>query len=290
VGGPSDNGDLGAVWAFSRSVAGSWSQQGSKLTGGGESGPGAVGTAVAASADGSTLLAGGPGDNGSSGAAWVFASAADPLPAAPTDAAATPGAGGATVSFTAPAGPVSSYTVVAVPGGATATGASSPITVTGLTNGASYTFRVIAANGSGTGPASAPSNAIVAGAPSAPSNVVAIAGDETAHVSWAAPATDGGSPVTGYVVTPYVGATAQAPIALGDVTATTVTGLTNGTIYTFTVAAVNAVAPGVPSAASNPVTPALPRAPVPEPPAPQPRPPVPPVPPGTGVRPPPPGH
>ena len=50
----------------------SWTQQGPKLTGADEEGPGELGTGVALSADGNTALAGAPGD-GTAGAAWVFA-------------------------------------------------------------------------------------------------------------------------------------------------------------------------------------------------------------------------
>jgi hypothetical protein len=94
-------------------------------------------------------------------------------------------------------------------------------------------------------------------APSAPSGVTATAGDRVATVTWNAPA-NGGSPVTGYTVTPYVGTTAQATTTVtGNPPATTATvsGLTNGTAYTFTVTATNAVGSGPASAASNAVTP-----------------------------------
>jgi hypothetical protein len=71
VGGGDDNGGVGAVWAFTRSGA-TWTQQGEKLTGGGEIGKARFGESVALSSDGNTALVGGPGDNGSVGAAWVF--------------------------------------------------------------------------------------------------------------------------------------------------------------------------------------------------------------------------
>jgi M6 family metalloprotease-like protein len=85
-------------------------------------------------------------------------------PGVPTAVSATAGDGQATVSFAPPAGgavPVLYYTVTATPGGQSASGTGSPITVQGLANGTSYTFTVTATNGPGTGPASAPSNAIV---------------------------------------------------------------------------------------------------------------------------------
>ena len=71
IGGPIDNGEVGAAWVFTRTGS-TWEQQGPKLTGGGESGEGRFGYAVALSADGNTALIGGGGDNGEVGAAWVF--------------------------------------------------------------------------------------------------------------------------------------------------------------------------------------------------------------------------
>ncbi len=71
VGGWYDDGTKGAAWVFTRS-GGVWSQQGPKLTGGGETGKGGFGTSVALSADGNTALIGAPGDTNDKGAAWVF--------------------------------------------------------------------------------------------------------------------------------------------------------------------------------------------------------------------------
>ena len=71
VGGPEDNIGTGAVWVFTRS-GGTWTQQGSELTGGGEVEAGEFGRSVAVSADGNTALVGGPEGNVGTGAAWVF--------------------------------------------------------------------------------------------------------------------------------------------------------------------------------------------------------------------------
>ncbi len=74
VGAIADNENLGAAWVFVRSGQ-TWTQQGGKLTGAGESAAGQFGWSVALSADGNTALIGAPTDNsgsGSNGAAWVF--------------------------------------------------------------------------------------------------------------------------------------------------------------------------------------------------------------------------
>ncbi|MDX1537089.1 DUF4347 domain-containing protein, partial [Arsukibacterium sp.] len=85
-------------------------------------------------------------------------------PDAPTIGTATAGDAQASVTFTAPAdnggSAVTGYTATAFPGGATASGAASPLTVTGLTNGTAYTFTVTATNSVGTGVASATSAAV----------------------------------------------------------------------------------------------------------------------------------
>jgi uncharacterized protein YhjY with autotransporter beta-barrel domain len=86
------------------------------------------------------------------------------VPGAPTIGTATAGAQQATVNFTAPASSggssISGYTATSSPGGLTGTCSATPCTVTGLTNGTSYTFTVSATNGIGTGAASAASNAV----------------------------------------------------------------------------------------------------------------------------------
>jgi hypothetical protein len=94
-------------------------------------------------------------------------------------------------------------------------------------------------------------------APAAPTGVAATAGNTTATVSWTPPA-NGNSPITAYTVTPYIGSTAQtATIVTGSppTPTATISGLTNGTAYTFTVTATNSVGTGPASTASNSVTP-----------------------------------
>jgi hypothetical protein len=96
-------------------------------------------------------------------------------------------------------------------------------------------------------------------APAAPASVSAAAGNGQATVNWSAPASDGGSPVDGYQITPYVGGVAQAPSFTSAAhTSLAVGGLTNGTTYTFTVAASNDIGLGSESAPSNAVTPTAP--------------------------------
>jgi hypothetical protein len=203
----------------------------------------------------------------------VYATSAATAPAAPTNVSATAGAGTATVSWTAPSdggSPLTGYTVTPYIGTSAQTpktvSGSPPATsttVTGLASGTAYTFRVSATNAVGSGPDSAPSASVTPTgdtAPGAPTGVSATPGDGSVAVSWTAPP-DGGSPITGYTVTPYVGATAQATTTVTGSppgTATTITGLSNGTAYTFTVTATNAVGTGPASAASASVTPSAP--------------------------------
>ncbi len=92
-------------------------------------------------------------------------------------------------------------------------------------------------------------------APEAPTGVFARPAGGKAVVEWAAPA-DGGSAITGYTVTPYVGAVAQDPVEVDDTElSATVDDLGDGTTYTFKVVATNAVGDGPASAGSAAVTP-----------------------------------
>ncbi len=182
------------------------------------------------------------------------------VPGTPTIGTATAGTtANATVTFTAPASdggsPITSYSVTSAPGGVVNTGATSPITVSGLTPGIVYTFRVQAFNANGPSALSAASNSITAvTVPGTPTIGTATAGNATASVAFTAPASTGGSAILDYTATSSPGGitatSATSPIS--------VTGLTNGTPYTFTVTARNAAGSGAASSASNSVTPTAP--------------------------------
>ncbi len=190
-------------------------------------------------------------------------------PSAPTGVSAIAGNAKATVSWTAPASnggsAITGYEIAFSAGGFPGGSAffESPATtqpVLSLVNGTSYTFTVTAYNAVGGGAESTPSNPVIpsagATAPGAPTGVTAVAGNAKATVSWSAPASNGGSALTGYVVTPFIGATAQTAVTFNSTaTSQSVVGLTNGTAYTFKVAAKNAVGTGAQSAASAAVTP-----------------------------------
>jgi hypothetical protein len=203
-------------------------------------------------------------DAGARDAGFSDAGTTARVPAAPTGVMATPGNGHATVSWTPPSdnggSAILSYTVTASPGAATSTtvGATTT-TISGLTDGQSYTFTVHATNAVGSGPESAPSAAIIpAGPPGAPTQLAGVSGDGQVTVSWTA-APDDGSAITGYTVTASPGG-AQATTT--GATSVVVSGLTNGQPYTFTAHATNALGNGPESAPSASVTPgAVPDAP-----------------------------
>jgi|GEM_PF-3013016 len=106
-------------------------------------------------------------------------------------------------------------------------------------------------SGSGSGGTSSGSPVTV---PTAPSIVTVVAGPNGfASVFWSAPASNGGSPITGYIITVSPGGARVSvpPNFLGW----GISSLTNGTSYTFTVTATNAIGTGPPSSPSKPVTP-----------------------------------
>lgn len=169
----------------------------------------------------------------------------DTLPNAPTHVSAEAGDLQAAVSFSKPAGKVESYTVTSYPDGKTATGTSSPILVTGLTNGTEYVFTVVAVNKTGSSPASVESAGVTPmTTPGIPTNLTANTGFDETELIWEAPKSDGGSAVIGYEVSQNGGA--DYTPALSN-TGHTFTGLESGTAYDFCVRALNDAGAGEPA-------------------------------------------
>ncbi len=197
----------------------------------------------------------GPGAFSDTASATPQAAATAPAtPAAPT---ATAGDASATVSWTAPDDGGSAITGYVLQYAVTGTaawethpdeGSGTSRSVTGLTNGTTYDFRVRAVNSVGTSEYSAVETATPVAAatrPDPPGAPSVTPGNASATVTWSAP-DDGGSAITGYVLQ-------YAPLGTedwevhpdqGTGTSRSVTGLDNGVAYNFRVAAVNAVGQG----------------------------------------------
>ncbi len=203
--------------------------------------------------------------------AWSSSSAsvsAAALPGAPTLSTLTPGANSVALVWSAPSSnggfAITDYTIeyssnsgsTWVAFSHTASNATS-ITVTGLTNGINYVFRVTAITSIGAGSASATSAAqLVAAAPGQLNAPTIANGNTQATVTWVAPASNG-CPITAYRVDYSSNSGSTWNIFTSSVAGTSqvVTGLSNGTSYVFRVAASNCMGFGAASVASSAVTP-----------------------------------
>ena len=183
------------------------------------------------------------GSNGGSGLIIVKFAKPSTTPSAPTSLTATAGDGQATISFTAGSDGGSAitnykystdgtnYTVLSP------TDATTPITISGLTNGTSYTIYLKAVNTNGDSAASSSVTVTPSATPSAPTSLSATAGDGQATISFTA-GSDGGSAITNYKYS--TDGTNYSVLSPTDSSSPiTIPGLTNGTNYSIYLKAVN---------------------------------------------------
>jgi Phosphoesterase family/Fibronectin type III domain len=189
-------------------------------------------------------------------------------PFGPITIFAKPGNGGATVQWTAPftdgGSPITGYTVTAFINGAprrtmTFNSAATSETVTGLTNGATYTFKASAINAHGVGLLSNMTSPIRVGVPAEPTLLTATPGDGKAILRWQ-PAADHGARINGYTIT----LTTRSASASPRIWRTKATGITvalpNAKTASFRVVATNGRGRGA-AGVSGPFTVGAPLAP-----------------------------
>jgi hypothetical protein len=185
-------------------------------------------------------------------------SSVTPAVPAPTGVSAVGGNSSATVTWNDPTGSnsaVTGYIITSSPGGVTCTVTSATATscvVSGLTNGTAYTFTITSTGTGGSSTADGPTNAVTPAVP-APTGVSAVAGDSSANVTWVDPA-NAASNVTGYTVISSPDG-ASCTVTKATVTSCVISGLTNGTAYTFTVISTSVDGPSIADGPSNTVTP-----------------------------------
>lgn len=180
-------------------------------------------------------------------------------PTAPRNVSASPGNRSAIVRWVRPTSnhgsKITHYRITPYLNGVkrarTTVGAVTQARITGLKNAKRYTFRVVAVNTHGDSPPRS-TRPITVGAPPRPTAVSAHPVSGGSRVRWKAPATNNGSKLTAYVITPYARGVALPPRVISATTRSRVVqGLTVGTVYTFRVSAKNAIGTSPPSAPSS---------------------------------------
>jgi len=185
-------------------------------------------------------------------------------PTKPTALSATPGDGSASVSFTAPTDnggrAITKYQYTTDDGSTwtDAVGTTSPVTLSGLTNGTNYSIKLRAVNSIGDGDASTTAVSVTpvspVSVPAAPTSLVATAGNGSASIAFTA-GSDGGAAISKYQYSTD-GGTTWADADAGTTSPVTVSGLTNFTAYNVKLRAVNSAGDGAASSSVS-VTPAI---------------------------------
>ena len=177
---------------------------------------------------------------------YASAPASAEVPCRPRSSTPVPAAKAVTISWPVSVdnngSPITAYTVTLTPGGATCSTLELLCSFPNLDGGVNYTYTLVAANVVG-------ASTILAGsfvplgisAPTAPQTVAAVAAEKSATVSWTAPLSVNGSPITAYTVTLAPGGATCSTLELSCV----FTGLLAGTTYTASVAATNAAGTSV---------------------------------------------
>jgi len=165
-------------------------------------------------------------------------------PSAPRDLIATEGDGRVDLTWSAPASeggsPVSRYSVYRDGSPLTQIGVATAYSDSGLTNGQARSYEVSATNSYGEGPRSAAVSATPATVPGAPTGLAATGSNRNVSLSWQAPASDGGAPITGYAIF----RDGASLVGIGTETTYRDGTVTNGRAYTYKVAAVNRMGRG----------------------------------------------
>lgn len=202
--------------------------------------------------------------------AFALAAAVTPraMPGPPSGLVATPRSGSATLTWIAPSSSggsaITDYIIQfsSDGGGSWSTfsdgvSVATSATVTGLVNGTAYLFQVAAVSAAGQGAFVTSAAVTPFTIPEAPGKIATKAGNARIAVAWTAPAGDGGSPITDYVVQFSSNGGTSWTTFVDDVSAKTsaiVLRLTNGTPYLIRVAAINAAGQGA-FVQSDPVAP-----------------------------------
>ena len=171
---------------------------------------------------------------------------------APTALVATAGDGQVSIAFAAPSTDggttITDYEYELDDSGtwASAGVTSTPVVITGLTNGTSYSIKLRAVNSVGDGAESAAVTSTPATTPDAPTSLVATRGDAQVSVAFQVPSSDGGAAITDYEYQLDGGTWNSASTTSSPVV---ITGLTNGTSYSIKLRAVNSELHGAESVA-----------------------------------------